>query len=370
MNRLERLAGAMLLLWPATVAAAESDVLTIVSWGGAYEASQRIAYFEPFERATGTRIVVEQYNGGLDGLRQQLADGHTDWDVIDMVSADARAGCSEGLLAPFDPSVLAAAPDGTPVRADFIGGALLPCAVVQLVFSTVIAYDERAFPGEKPQTVADFFDVTRFPGKRALKKEPVALLEWALLSYGVPRSQLYDLLSTRRGMRLAFKKLDDIRDHIVWWEDAETPATLLTDGKAAMASGYNGRFFDARTAGDAPISIIWDGQILDYDAWAIPRGTEQQALAEDFIRFATHPDRMAEQAQHIPYGPSRRSAMRRIGVHKATMTPMREQLSTAEHHLGSAIWQDSEWYARTEALRRRLFKAWLSEGGAAGADDE
>jgi putative spermidine/putrescine transport system substrate-binding protein len=210
--------------------------------------------------------------------------------------------------------------------------------------------------------VADFFDVEQFPGKRALKREPVAVLEWALLSYGVPRSQLYDLLSTRRGMELAFHRLDAIRDHIVWWEDAATPAALLAGGAVAMASGYNGRFFNARVVDNAPISIIWDGQILDYDAWAIPSGTDQPELAEYFVRFATLPDRMAQQARHIPYGPTRRSALRRIGLHPKTLTPMREQLPTAEHHLDTAIWQDSEWYAQTEALRTRLFEAWL-EGG-------
>lgn len=361
MNRPERLALALLIAWAGMARADEPEPLTVVSWGGAYEESQRIAYFEPFRRATGVDVVVEQYNGGLDGLRAQLADGRTEWDVIDLVSADARAGCREGLLEPIDPAILPDAPGGTPARADFIDGALLRCAVVQLVFSTVIAYDERAFPGEKPQSVADFFDVERFPGKRALKRSPVALLEWALLSYGVPRSQLYDLLSTRRGMDLAFRRLDEVREHIVWWDDAATPPRLLADGEVVMASGYNGRFFEARVVGDLPISIIWDGQLLDYDAWAIPRGSDQPELAKDFIRFATLPDRMAEQVRHIPYGPSRRSAMRRVGLHRPSMTPMRSQLPTAEHHLGTAIWQDSEWYARTEALRERLFRAWLEE---------
>lgn len=368
MNPLRPLALALCVVGPVA-AADEADVLTVVSWGGAYEESQRIAYFEPFERATGTTIVVEQYNGGLERLREELADGRTEWDVVDMVSADARAGCREGLLRPFDPSILPAARDGTPAREDFIDGALLPCAVIQLVFSTVIAYDERAFPGEKPQTVVDFFDVERFPGKRALRKAPVALLEWALLSYGVPRTQLYDLLSTRRGMDLAFRRLDEIRDHIVWWEDGSTPARLLAAGEVAMASGYNGRFFDARVVDGAPIAIIWDGQILDYDVWAIPRGTDQPELAEDFVAFATLPDRMAEQARHIPYGPTRRSAMRRIGLHRVTMTPMREQLPTAEHRLSAAIWQDSEWYARTEALRQRMFQAWLATDGRPDADE-
>ena len=47
-----------------------------------------------------------------------------------------------------------------------------------------------------------FFDIERFPGKRALKSEPKAILEWVMLSYNVPVTQIYDLLSTERGLKL------------------------------------------------------------------------------------------------------------------------------------------------------------------------
>lgn len=366
MKRPERLAlmSCLLgLLWPAAGAAQDggTDTLTVVSWGGVYEESQRIAYFDPFEEETGIKVEVVEYDGNLQDLRAELEDGETDWDVIDLVSADARKGCREGLLRPIDPDILPPAPDGTSARKDFIEGALLPCAIVQLVFSTVVAYDERAFPGEKPSSIEDLFDIERFPGKRALRKSPGAILEWALLSYGVPRSQLYDLLSTRRGMDLAFRRMEEIRDEIVWWSDPAEPARLLAEGEVAMASGFNGRFHERRTEG-VPISIIWDHQILDYDAWAIPAGSDQPELAEQFITFATQPARMAEQVRHIPYGPSRRSAMRRLGLDEQTMTPITAQLPTAAHHLGTAIWEDSEWYARTESFRQRLFDNWLADG--------
>ena len=47
------------------------------------------------------------------------------------------------------------------------------------------------------------------------------------MAEGVPIDQIYDLLSTDRGMRLAFRRLDSIRDHIVWWDDPKEPAALL-----------------------------------------------------------------------------------------------------------------------------------------------
>ena len=62
---------------PAAIAAAQPrDSITVVSWGGPYEHSQRKAYFEPFTDSTGVAIEVEQYNGGIEELREQVRSGN------------------------------------------------------------------------------------------------------------------------------------------------------------------------------------------------------------------------------------------------------------------------------------------------------
>lgn len=354
----------VLVLWiiiciPAPVRS--QQVLTITTWGGAYEASQREAYFAPFAREAGVDIRLKPYNGGVEPLRRQATSAGGAWDVLDMTEPDALAACEEDLLEPFDAKVLSAAPDGTPAREDFLSGAFLECGVAHIVYATVLAYDDRAFPGEKPHTVSDFFDVERFPGKRALRRKPIAVLEWALLSYGVPISQIYDLLSTERGMRLAFRKLDRIRDHIVWWDSGSEPPDLLESGEVAMASGFNGRFFNSRVNKNIPITVIWDGQFLDTSVWVISKDTPRRKLAEKFIRFATKAENMAAFARLIPYGPTRRSAIRRIGLHAKSNVPMLPHMPTSPNNLQRAIRADSLWYAHTELVRQRWFNEWLSQ---------
>ena len=44
------------------------DELTITSWGGAYQESQRKAYFEPFMKE-GNKVTEEEYNGEIAKLR-------------------------------------------------------------------------------------------------------------------------------------------------------------------------------------------------------------------------------------------------------------------------------------------------------------
>ena len=196
---------------------ADQQSLTIATWGGSYESAQQKALFGPFEAATGIQINTQYYTGEIEILKGDLVP-----DIIDMTMDDALLACEQNLVQKLELSkILAPSPDGLEPEKDFIAGSLLPCGVAHMSYSTLIAYDERAFSGEKPQTIADFFDIKRFPGKRGLRKQPSAILEWALITEGVPINQIYDLLSTDRGMRLAFRRLDSIRDHIIWWEDPQ-----------------------------------------------------------------------------------------------------------------------------------------------------
>ena len=56
--------------------------------------------------------------------------------------------------------------------------------VANIVWSTIFAYDKSAMPNG-PKTIADFFDTSKFPGKRGLRKSPKATLEMALAADGV-----------------------------------------------------------------------------------------------------------------------------------------------------------------------------------------
>ena len=233
----------IICLWSFSTQA-DQQALTIATWGGSYESAQQKALFDPFEAATGIRIDTQSYNGEIAILKGDLIP-----DIIDRTMDDALLACEQNLVKKLKLSnILAPSPDGLEAEKDFIAGALMPCGVAHLSYSTLIAYDDRAFTGEKPQRIADFFNIKRFPGKRALRKQASAILEWALMAEGVPINQIYDLLSTDRGMRLAFRRLDSIRDHIVWWDDPKEPAALLKSRQVVMSSGFNGRFFDAQTS--------------------------------------------------------------------------------------------------------------------------
>lgn len=369
-RRLARGLAAVLLAAPPALAPASDDAaapLDVLSWGGTYVEAQRRALFEPFTEATGIPVRVHRYNGSLAQLRQAVSRGDVPWDVIDMRRSRARTGCADGLLQPLSAEILTPSPQGTPAKRDFIDGALSRCAITHSVFATVVAYRRDAFPGQRPTEIADLFDQQRFPGPRALQRDPAVNLEWALLSYGVPEQEIYRLLSTRRGLSLALKRLKNLED-LQWWEGGDAPVRLLAENKVVMASGYNGRFFDAMVDRDLPIEILWDGQVQEHETWVIPQGAAQAESARRFIGFATATERQTAFAQIIPYGPSRRSATRQVSNHPDSGVDMRLHIPTHPLNAKHAITKDETWYARTHDRIRDYFREALP-GDSAGADN-
>ncbi|WP_397542475.1 extracellular solute-binding protein [Roseovarius salis] len=340
----------------AFAAPAGAQDLTVASWGGAYEAAQRVAVFAPYEERVGAQVTMVQYDGTAAALAERA--GPEGWDLVDMLSDQARAACSAGDLLEIDARALL----GRAAVRDFAPAGPTRCAIPQNVYARVMAYDERAFPGLKPTRIADFFDTGRFPGPRAVQKSPDGILEWALLAEGVPPEQVYGLLSTDRGLRLAFRRLDAIREDIVWWTDPARPVEMLKSGAAVMAAGYNGRFFSMAESGAAPVNIVWDGRINGVEVWAIPAASDAPGDALDLLAHAVSPASMARLAERIPYGPARRSAFARIGLNPGTGTPMRAHLPNAPQHGDRVLVRDPQWYANTRALRQRRFEAWLAGG--------
>jgi len=340
--------------------AAKADI-TVVSWGGGYTKSQVEAYHKPFTKKTGIKILSENYSGGLAEVKAQVEAGNVKWDLVDVEMSDAIRGCDEGLLEKIDLSILPPAPDGTPAKDDFIEGSLVECAVGEIVWSTIYAYDKTKFPNGGPKTIADFFDTKKFPGKRGLRKNIKASLEMALMGDGVPAKDVYKMLSTKAGVDRAFKKLDTIKSQTVFWEAGAQPPQLLADGEVAMTTAYNGRIFGAINEEKKPFEIVWDGQVFDLDLWAIPKGSKNVKEALQFIAFATDTQRLADQAKYISYGPVRKSSAALVATHAVTGIDMKPHMPTAPANFKNALQNDFEFWADNQDELNERFNAWLSK---------
>ena len=221
------------------------------------------------------------------------------------------------------------------------------------MWSTVYAYDTTKFK-EGPKTIADFFDLKKFPGKRGMRKSAKVNLEFALMADGVPADKVYATLSTAEGVARAFKKLDTLKNDTVWWEAGAQPPQLLADGEVVMTTAYNGRLFNAIVNEKKPFEIVCDGQVWDIDLWAIPKGSKTKDRAWEFIKFSTDTQRLADQANWISYGPTRKSSFPKIP------DAIKPHMPTAPSNFENPLQNNFEFWADYCDELNERFNAWLA----------
>ncbi|WP_244552829.1 ABC transporter substrate-binding protein [Bradyrhizobium sp. Ghvi] len=338
---------AAVVLAPAKPAFA-GDQLTVTSWGGALQKSMRGAYFEPFSKVTGIKVTEDEWNGEIAKIRAMVESKTVSWDVVDGDRRSAIQLCNEGILEKIDWTRLGLD------RSKFIGGDKYDCGVPSFISATVVAYDKDKLPNG-PKTMADLFDLKKFPGKRGLWKNPYQNLEWALVADGVATKDVYAVLSTPEGVDRAFKKLDTIKKDVVWWEAGAQPPQLLADGQVVMTSAWNGRVYDAIKNSGKHFGIMWDAEMWGADLWVIPRGGPRLDDAYKFIAFASSAQAQADLTHYISYGPTNKDALALVDA------PILPDLPTAPEHMANSIETNHAfWAERGDELRQR-FTAWLAK---------
>jgi putative spermidine/putrescine transport system substrate-binding protein len=158
----------------------------------------------------------------------------------------------------------------------------------------------------------------------------------------------------------AFKKLDTIKKDVVWWEAGAQPPQLLADGEVVMTTAYNGRLFNAVITEGKPFQIVWDGQIYENEMYSIPKGAPNLEKAKEFIAYATSTEGLRAQAQHISYGPARKSSMKETLLFKDGKTEMAPHLPTAEANLKNALLSDFQFWVDRDTELNERFNAWLA----------
>ncbi len=334
--------------------------ITVVSFGGSYARACVKGYHESFTAETGIRANLEDYNGGLAQIRAQVEAGSVHWDVVDMNVSESVTGCDEGILELIDPSILPPGPNGEPPAEDFLPETNTECGVGTLLFSTIYAYNPETLRGPPPTTIADFFDLERFPGRRGMNRRPDANLEFALLADGVAKQRVYELLSTPEGLDRAFRKLDTIKDEVVWWEAGAQPPQLLADGEVVMSTAWNGRIFNAQVLEGQPFVIVWDGQIMDRGQLVVVAGTPKLEDALRFVRHAARSESMAGVGRYISYSPARHSGQPLIDRQAETGTDMWPHMPTNPENMKNFLMADWEWWADHSDEMQERFAAWLA----------
>lgn len=320
--------------------------VTVVSYGGAFQEAQRKAFFEPFERETGIKVREVVWDGEYAKLRKMVEAGQVSWDLVTAAEASIVArGAADGILERIDFTEMD--------TAAFYPGVISEISVGFCYFSTVMAYDKRAFSDStsRPKTWGEFWDTAKYPGKRALRRDPRTTLEFALLADGVSIDKLYPL-----DLERAFRSLDRIRPHIaVWWQTGSQPAQLLADREVGLSSAFNGRIWAAASRDGVPLDVQWEGGALDMDTWIIPKGAKRREAAMALIRFSARPEAQRELTKYINYGPTVRAAYEQLSAAE------RMTLPSSPENRGKHFIFNGAWWAENEQRVLERWNTWMLE---------
>ena len=355
---MKKLSKLLLVLSFALSITSSAFAVVVASWGGAYTESQKLGYGDPTAAALGVPVDWVDYSGGLSEIKAQKEAGAIVWDIIDVFASDTITGCDEGIFVEFDfDKDFPPAPDGTPASEDFFTGMPSKCAVGNILYSWNYAYNSNNVKGT-PKTIKDFFNTKKFPGKRAIYKSALTNLEIALAADGVKMGQggefLYKKLEAEGGVDRAIAKIKklctDPNGGCVFWNAGAQPPELLANGEVVMATGWNGRFFNAQME-NTPLVQVWDAQILDYEYFAMVKDgpNHKNGKAMKVLREMTSTEMLAGSAKYIAYAPWRKSSIAIMEAgepwFKDGKTNMVPHMPTAPGNLKSHILMNPDYWA-------------------------
>ncbi|MGH7212621.1 MAG: extracellular solute-binding protein, partial [Acetobacteraceae bacterium] len=272
------LIGAAVLLATSIAPACARDLSVMLRSPGLLAPWQTV-FIGPFSAATTIPVSPGVWSGGLAALAQQKAP-NVSWDLVMVNGEELAAGCASGQLEKLDWTRIGG-------REHYLPIAVSDCGVGALVDNTVLAWDRDKHPGTP--TWADFWDVTKFPGKRGLRKDVRGNLEIALMADGVAAGDVYKVLSTADGVDRAFRKLDQLRPFVVWWETPEEASHILASGDVLMTSAYAPQITAAGRTAHRNFGLQWTASLYEVESWAIVKGSPNLRPATQFLYFAGTP---------------------------------------------------------------------------------
>ncbi len=315
------------------------DLAAAVADDAPLRAALRQAVLQPFSAETGLAADAPAWTGGLDALRDNAAA----WDIVLAGGAALSEACAAGLLEHLDVAKLLG-------HDHFVVPAPSDCAVPALAWGTVLAWNTEKFQGVP--SWGDFWDVAKHPGKRGLLRGARQTLEIALLADGVAPGDVYATLRLDAGVDRAFRKLDQLRPYIAWYDDAAAAPTLIGSGAVLLTSADSRVVVQSNRAEHSSFGLQWTHSLLEVEGWAVVKGGANTADAEHLLAFASDPARQAALVALVPWLPVTRPA-----------TPGGDTPDAASEtpDLGTALPVDAQFWRDNQARLEQRFAAWLAK---------
>ena len=327
--------------------------LHISTWGGSHAAVVNSQILKPFTRETG--ILIHRESEKSTALGPESVP-----DVLELDFHDAKIACDNGGLLLLPLSELPVDNIGSSLIEDYFPDSIQPCAVGHSVWSTVVAFNAEDYPdNSRPALISDFFNTDDFPGKRAIRKSPRVLAEWAIAASGVPLNGIYDSLEDAEfSWSLIKRKIDSIENEIVWADSDAQAIELLHSGQASFAMLGSDSVVRASIQDGTELGVIWDSAVSEFSMWAIPNGAADPHKSFEFLRFATSVVNSGKVASEFGYGPVRYSSLSQLD------RTLQKLLPSSPANNANFILGNSRWWREHGDVLNQSFADWVAELGA------
>jgi len=327
-----------LALAAAAPVATGPPALTVAIPPGAPAGPLQLLLLQPYADATGTHLITTPWDGaGLQGLKQPAPD-------LALVTGEQLAvGCRTQFFAKLDWARLG--------RDRTAPAAVSDCGVGAYLAATAMAWD-----GDKQANVpgwTDFWDVARRPGRRGLPRTARLNLEIALLADGVAAGDVYRTLRTPDGLDRAFRKLDQLKPYIIWWDQPAQAATLLTGGRALFVAAPTAIVLKSGAAAHHHIGVQWAGGLGEWHSWAVPKDALHPDAALLALIVAGDPARQALFGEATLLGPASKDALALLAMAARAQDP-------ASNQAAMLTIDEGFWAENRDTLEKR-FAVWVAK---------
>jgi putative spermidine/putrescine transport system substrate-binding protein len=323
--------------------AAERPITAFV-FGGAWKKAMAAAFGDPFTQKTGIPITYQEPYSWAKVRAMHEANAQQ-IDVLSGGGAEIVLASRQNMITPIDWSI---------VDRSVLSERQLrrPNVIGRYTLSMVVCYNKKKWPGDHhPKSWADFWDVAKFPGRRAVRRTPpVWTVDAALKADGVKDSEFYPINLDR-----AFRSLDRIKPHVkAWWSDNAQAQQLMEQEEVDLITMMNGRATESINNG-APFEIVWNEGISEGNSngWLAPIGCPNRIGAMKFLDFVGRPEPQAAFARLLFYAPLNPRAYDLLEPSIARQLPTYPDNERVAHVM------DSEWWADNLSQVQRRFERWL-----------
>jgi len=317
------------------------QTITMVTYGGTSQKALEEAYAKPFSKRTGLKI-LQDAPVDYSKVKAQVQAKHVTWDAFDGDPNTSVAFCRDHLAEPLSPSTLRG------IDKKYYSG---KCGLPINVYAAVLAYDAQKFGARPPFGWKDFFNTSKYPGKRGMWSV-LALnqLEVALLADGVPPKKLYPLDIDR-----AIRKLDTIKKDIIFFDSLGESTEQMVARSVVMSCQVNTRAYPAVLQG-APFKPAWHQAVLAWEVWQIPKGSPNKAAAEAFLRWMGTAVAQARTVKSLTFGSTATHPITPKGLSRNVL----DWLPTTPKNSKTAVAIQPAWWAAHLDEATEKFTNWAT----------